>query len=55
MKKMIKTILGCGCFASIILAGAENQDGSCNVLWTLGFIALALVFAYGYKKMEEAR
>ena len=55
MKKIIKTILGCGCFASIILAGAENQDGSCNVLWTLSFIALALVFAYGYKKMEGAR
>ena len=40
---------------SIILAGCENPDGSCNLLWTLGFITLSLVFAWGYKKTEEVR
>lgn len=55
MKRIAKTICGCVCFASLILAGAENPDGSCNILWTVSFIAVALISAYGYKKLEGAR
>lgn len=43
MKKALQIILSCVCFASVILAGAENADGSVNFKWTLGFIALATV------------
>ena len=41
MKKTIETILGLVCFLAVILAGAENPDGSCNFLWTLSCLAIA--------------
>lgn len=55
MKRIAKTILACGCFASVILAGCENLDGSCNLTWTLTFICLAFICGRGYKKLEEAK
>ena len=55
MKKTLKSVLAVACFAGIVLAGCENPDGSCNILWTLGFMALAALAAYGLKKMEEAK
>ena len=55
MKKTLKSVLAVACFAGIVLAGCENPDGSCNLVWTLGFMALAALAAYGLKKMEEAK
>jgi len=55
MKKTIKSILAVACFAGIILAGCEEPDGSCNIIWTLGFLALAFASGYGLKKMEDAK
>ena len=55
MKKTLKSVLAVACFAGIVLAGCENPDGSCNIVWTLGFMALAALAAYGLKKMEEAK
>lgn len=55
MKNVARIILGCLCFASIILSGAENPDGSCNIVWTLGWMASAFLSGYGLKKMEDAR
>ena len=43
MKKALERILSCVCFASVILAGAPNDDGSLNFKWSLGCIALATV------------
>lgn len=55
MRKIVKAILAAACIAGIILAGCENPDGSCNLIWTLGFLALALISGYGFKNMEEAK
>lgn len=55
MKRAVKIILGCICITSIILAGAENPDGSCNLAWTLSFLGAAVLSGYGLKKMEDAR
>ena len=52
MKRAIKIISGCVCFASIILAGAENPDGSCNLLWTLGWMFSALVWGRLWYKLD---
>lgn len=52
MKKTIKSILAVACFAGIILAGCEEPDGSCNIIWTLGFMALAFASAIGIKKID---
>ena len=53
MKKSIKVILAVACFAGIILAGCENADGSCDIIWTLSWLAVACLSAYGFKKMDE--
>ena len=44
MKKTLEAILALCCILSLVLAGAEEVDGSCNLLWTLGFLALAAIF-----------
>ena len=51
--KTLKTILGCLCVASIILAGAENPDGSCNVIWTLVWMASAVVSALIWGRLDR--
>ena len=55
MRKIVKTILSVACFAGIILAGGENPDGSVNFIWTISWLAVACLTAYGYKKVEEAK
>lgn len=55
MKRIAKIICGCACFAAIILSGAENPDGSCNIVWTLSFLAVAVLSGLGWKKLEEAK
>lgn len=55
MKKIVKTILAVACVTGIILAGCENPDGSCNIIWTLSWLAVAVASGMGLKKMEEAK
>ena len=55
MKKAIKSILAVACFAGIILAGCEEPDGSCNLVWTLGWLSAAVLSGIGLKKMEDAK
>lgn len=55
MKRIAKTLLGFLCGMSIILAGAENLDGSLNVIWTLSWMASAALCAYGWKRLEDAK
>ena len=54
MKKFFKSATASVCMASVILAGCATPDGGICVWWTLGFIALAVLSGYGYRKMEEA-
>ena len=53
MRKTIEIILGFVCFLSIILAGAENADGSCNLIWTLSCLAIASLSAWAFNKVSE--
>ena len=53
MKKIIKTLFAVACFAGIILAGCEEPDGSCNLVWTLSWLAVATAAGLGLKKMED--
>lgn len=52
MKKALANICGPGCLASLVIAGAENLDGSCNLAWTLGFLTLAAVLGWAYGKLN---
>ena len=53
-KKIVKTVLAIVCFTSIILAGAENLDGSCNLAWTLTWIAVAYISGRKYGKLDKS-
>lgn len=55
MRKIAKTLLAIVCFAGIILAGCEEPDGSCNLIWTLGWLSVAVASGFGIKKLEDAR
>ena len=52
MRKIAKTFLAVACFAGIILAGCENPDGSCDIIWTISWLAVACLSAYGFKKVD---
>lgn len=41
MKKIFETILGLVCVTALFLECAENPDGSCNLAWTLGCLAVS--------------
>ena len=53
MKKVAKTILAVACFAGIILAGCEEPDGSCNLAWTLSWLAIAVNCAFWLRWLKE--
>ena len=55
MKKALKTLLAVACFAGIILAGCEEPDGSCNIIWTLSWLSVAVSSGLGLKRMEAAK
>lgn len=53
MKKLLSYILGLVCVTAIILAGAENPDGSCNVLWTLSCLGVAALSVWGWEALDK--
>ena len=55
MKKALKTILAVACFTGIILAGCEEPDGSCNIIWTLSWLSVAVASGLGLKRMETSK
>ena len=55
MKKAIKTILGCVCVASVILAGGETPEGGISLIWTIGFLATAVLSGLAWGKLDDER
>ena len=53
VRNIFKTILAVLCFTAIILAGGENPDGSCNVVWTLFWMSVAYLSGRKYAKLEK--
>ncbi len=51
--RLTRSIMGILCFTSIVLAGAENPDGSVNFGWTLLWIAVAIVAAKIFIRLDE--
>lgn len=51
--RLTRSIMGILCFTSIILAGAENPDGSMNFSWTFLWIVVAVLAARFFKRLDE--
>lgn len=52
MKKIASYILGFVCVAAMLLACAQNADGSANALWSLGCILVSALCGWGYVKLN---
>lgn len=52
MKKVLRTLAGIACIVSIILAGCEESDGSCNVIWTLSWLGSAFATGFYLKRTD---
>ena len=53
--KTLKKFLGAIAVVAIILAGCENSDGSCNLLWSLTILGIAGFSGLGYKALEDEK
>lgn len=53
VKRIVKTVLAIVCFTSIILAGGERPDESCDVIWTLFWMSVAYLSGRGFFKLEK--
>lgn len=53
MRKFLEIIICLVFFLAVILAGAENHDGSCNLIWTLSCLAIASLSAWAFNKVSE--
>ena len=53
MRTFLEIIICLVFFLSVILAGAENPDGSCNLIWTLSCLAIASLSAWAFNKVSE--
>lgn len=53
MRTILEIIICLVFFLAVILAGAENPDGSCNLIWTLSCLAIASLSAWAFNKVSE--
>lgn len=51
--KTLQKFLAAIAVVALILAGCENPDGSCNLLWSLTFIGIAGISGLGYDALKE--
>ena len=54
MKKIIENALALICMFSLVLGGAETEDGGIDLLWTLGCLAVAFLSGWALNKMLPA-
>jgi len=59
MKQILKSILALVCLLALVLAGGERSDGSCDIIWTASWLAVAVVSGVGLRltirKKEAAK
>ena len=53
MRTFLEIIICLVFFLAVIMAGAENPDGSCNFLWSLSCLAIAGLSAWSFNKVSE--
>lgn len=50
--KFAKRLAGLACFLGVFLGIAENQDGSCDLVWTISCLAVAIIGALVLRYLE---
>lgn len=55
IRKILETIFALACALSLVLAGGENPDGSCNLWWTFSWLSLAVVFGLIFGMLRKRK
>ena len=55
MKKTLSFILGVVAIVALILGSAENPDGSCNLAWTLSWLAVSAAAGWAWWKLNPKK
>lgn len=55
MKKLVSTLCCLVILLALVLGGAENPDGSCNLVWTGSWLAVAALAGWCLNKLEGKR
>lgn len=55
MKKTLSFILGVVAIVALILGSAENPDGSCNLAWTLSWLAVLAAAGWAWWKLNPKK
>lgn len=53
MKRIFASLCGLGSLISLVVAGSEDFDGSCSLLWTVSFLALSVLLGWAYVKLTK--
>ncbi|MBO4656155.1 MAG: hypothetical protein J5639_00080 [Bacteroidales bacterium] len=53
MRKILTIVSGLACFSAMILCSAEKEDGSCDIVWSVTFFAIALFFGWLFYKLSD--
>ena len=54
-KNILKVVLGLVCITALVLAGAENADGSLNAGWSLTCLAIAGITGFACQSLFEKK
>lgn len=49
---IVRRLAGLACSLGVFLGIAENQDGSCDLVWTVSWLAVALIGALVLRYLE---
>ena len=53
MKRLLSNIFGFLCGISVMVAAGSDPGDVINIWWTLGFISLAVLFGYLFKRLRR--
>lgn len=51
-RRIVRRLAGLACFLGVFLGIAENQDGSCDLVWTISCLAVAIIGALVLRYLE---
>lgn len=55
MKKTLSFILGVVAIVALILGSAENPDGSCNLAWSITWLAVFAAAGWAWVKLNQQK
>ena len=55
MKMILHSSLALACLLALVLAGGERSDGSCDIIWTVSWLAVAVVCGIACRMLNNKK